>query len=98
MSTDQDGVKAVLRILAASDPLPPWLSEAHYDDDYYELQAVHIVAELTKAQSVSEIRGTVDRAFEQTMPGMLAYARTTDNRLDERLDAIAFAIWMEFRI
>jgi hypothetical protein len=98
VTTDQDRVRAVLRILAQSDPLPPWLSEAHYDDDYYDLQAVHIASALTSAQSVSDIRGLVDRAFEETLPGMLAYARTTDTRLDERLDAIAFAIFTEFRI
>jgi hypothetical protein len=98
MTTDQDRVRAVLRILAQSDPLPPWLSEAHYDDDYYDLQAVHIASALTNAQSVSDIRGLADRAFEETLPGMLAYARTTDTRLDERLDAIAFAIFTEFRI
>jgi len=87
--------QAVSRILADHDPLPPWLSEAHWDASYYDREAARIVAELSAARSIVGVRQIVVDVFEQTFPGMLAYARTTDDRFDARLDAIASAIWAQ---
>jgi hypothetical protein len=88
---------AIRRILAEHDPLPPWLSEAHWDDDYYEREAADIARQQHAARSIADIRDLVIRTFDATLPGVLDFARQTDDRLDSRLDAIALAIWRETR-
>lgn len=92
--SDQELEKAIRRILAVHDPLPPWLSQAHWDEDYYYLEAARIAAAFPAAGSEHDLRRIVREVFEQTLPGMLEYARRTDGRLDERLDAVARDIWV----
>ena len=85
--------EAIRLILAEHDPLPPWLSEAHWDDAYYEREATDIARQLAAARSVVDVRDLVIRTFDATLPGVLDVARQADARLADRLAAIALAIW-----
>ncbi len=91
--SDQEVEETVRRILAWHNPLPPWLSEAHWDGNYYGLEAAGIAAAFPGAMSVDDVRQIVVEVFDQTLPGILEHARQTDDRLDERLDSIARDIW-----
>ncbi len=91
--SDQDVAETIRRILAIHNPIPPWLSEAHWDDDYYAWEATRIAAAFPGARSVDDVHQILVEVFDQTLPGILEHARQTDDRLDERLEIVARDIW-----
>ena len=91
--SEPDIEETIRRILAIHNPIPPWLSEAHWDGDYYGLEAARIGAAFPGAGSADDVRRIVVEVFDQTLPGILEHARVTDDRLDERLATVARDIW-----
>ena len=86
-----DLVSRVNAIMRTHDPLEPWLTESHWDDDFWIREAVEIANRLDRTMTVAAVRDLVDTVLQKSIPGP-----TDDDGVDEwrtsRIDQIAAEI------
>ena len=75
-------------IIAAHDPLEPWLTESHWDSEYWLREAATIASRLMPQMSVKAVREVVVEVLTGALP-----LDTSNLYVSERLDAIAGEAW-----
>lgn len=77
-------------IIRTHDPLEPWLTESHWDENYWADEAQLVAERLQTAESEAAVRELVRNVLQERLPGSLS------SNVDSgaRLDRIAAEIWL----
>ncbi|KGM02834.1 hypothetical protein Q760_11115 [Cellulomonas cellasea DSM 20118] len=72
------------------DPVESWLTESHYDDDYWRTEASLLADRVTGDMTVHDVRAALLAVLHQTFPG----SRVDGGLLrGDNVDALAEACW-----
>lgn len=86
-----DGLAEQLaKLLVRHDPLEPWLTESHYDDSYWDNEALMLADRLAGARSVGEVRAAILAVLAAPFPGSRVDGGTLRG---DNIDALAEASW-----
>jgi hypothetical protein len=83
--TQPDVTAAVAALFVEHDPLEPWLTESHWDADYWTDEATILAERLTPGMNVSEVRSAVLDVLHEALPASPLRA--------DRIDALAQSCW-----
>jgi hypothetical protein len=86
-----DGLAEQLaKLFVRYDPLEPWLTESHYDDSYWDKEALMLAGRLAGARSVGDVRAAVVAVLAVPFPG----SRVDEGMLrGDNIDALVEACW-----
>ncbi|MBB2923202.1 hypothetical protein [Cellulomonas cellasea] len=86
-----DGLAEQLaKLFVRYDPLEPWWTESHYDDSYWDKEALMLADRLASARSVSDVRAAILAVLAVPFPR----SHVDDGMLrGDNIDALAEAAW-----
>jgi len=76
--------RAVAELLVQHDPLEPWLTESHWDEDYWLGEATDIARRIRPGMDLAAVRSVVNELIQTSLPGLV-----TSDYAQERIRLIA---------
>ena len=82
--------KRLAELFVSHDPLEPWLTESHYDDQYWDEEALALAGRLSQDMTIGDVRAALLAVLENTF----SPARVNTGLLrGDNIDALAWACW-----
>jgi hypothetical protein len=86
-----DDLAATLaRLFVRYDPLEPWLTESHYDETYWDREALRLARRLRAGMQISEVRNALLAVLAESFPGACVGGGSLR---EDHVDQLTSACW-----